>query len=195
MLIIYLLCFLLVCLTAIGALPAELRSLMSDNCRNSRGRLKPRYVAREMLSLARFYSQTFFAASLIACVVLITAVLIDDYIKLDIIARALEKFEPDAAAWEANLKAGPNSVTSQFTQHHVMQGGTQASAKALMLMLWRLVPLATVLIVAGMLLCLRLMSQSFNRAFRDLVRKESSRNLRRIRRRYLQNTAQSQRPD
>ncbi|WP_372898412.1 hypothetical protein [Stieleria sp.] len=195
MLGIYLLCLFLICLTAIIALPAEVRSLMSDNCRNSRGRLKPRYVAREMLSLARFYAQTLFAASLIACVALIAAVFIDDYIKLDIIAKAVGKFEPDAAAWEASLKAGPKSVTSQFTQHHMMQGGTRASARTLMLTLWRLVPLATVLIFAALLLCMRLMSQSFNRAIRDLVREESARDLRRIRRRYLQNTAQSQLPN
>ncbi|QDV46043.1 hypothetical protein Enr13x_59470 [Stieleria neptunia] len=194
MLIVYLLCFCLVSLTAFSALPAEVRSLILDNCRNSQGRLRPRYVAREMLSVARFYAQMLFAASLVACVVLIAAVWIDDYIKLQLIAEALEKFEPDAAAWEENLKAGPNSVSSQFTQHHMMQGGTQAGAKMLMWTLWRLVPVATVLVFAGMLLYLRLMSQSFNRALRDLVREESARDLRRIRRRYLQNTAQSQRP-
>lgn len=191
-LIINVFCLILIFAVAYGCLPAEVRVVIHENCLNSSGKLKPRYVAREVWSVTEFYAQTLFAALLLACLGIAAIMMVDSYVNLGIIESAILQFDWDIETWRRNLTSAPGNVKEDFTNLHLAQGGTRQSAHDLMVVLWGMVPIACAVCFVAVLTTLRLLSKGYNNALRQLVREEDGRSLRRIKSRYLRSTEEFQ---
>ena len=189
--VVYLFCFVTFVIVAYLGLPPEIRELIDENCRNSHGRLKARYVIKEGFSVMRFYAQTLFAAFLIACVGLIVVALVDELIEVEIIVSVLERADLDPEQWRKNVTTGPNSPKEQVTGLVIKNGGTKADARQLMLFAWSAMPIVLVLSFACLIPMMQLTSKSYQNACRDMRDGEASRNLRRMRQRYLRDSAQA----
>lgn len=191
LLLLYPLCLVLLCVTGYVAIPADVRALIGENCRNSKGRLTPKYVFGELKSVAGFFAQTLFAATIVAVLCLIALVMVDDYLNLEIVGKAVGVADVDPEVWKENLASKPSSIRDEFTRYHVGQGGTKESAQNLMRFLWYAIPIAVAATFIGLVLCLRMTSRSYNTAIQQLVENEVRLDRRRASSRYLRHTAQS----
>ncbi|QDT11818.1 hypothetical protein K239x_38180 [Planctomycetes bacterium K23_9] len=178
-------------LIAVIAIPADIRALIQENCKNSKGRYRMRYAWRELKSLAGLYAQILFVASMLAFTVGFGLIVLDRYVKLEIIGSAFAQADWSWGQWEENLRSGPNNVEKEFTQQHVAQGGTKDSAVMIMKFLWKAVPVLMLVCFAMLMLSVRLTSKVFNNALQLLVKTEVERNRRRTQRRYLRSTSHS----
>lgn len=185
-------CLLLLIPIAICAIPGDIRALIAENCRNSNGQIRPRYVLGECVAVAKFYGQFLFAAFLLACLGLFLLTIVDGYIKLNIVKSAVVQTHWDPDQMLENLTSHPHNVKNEFTNYHLTQGGTKESARSTMFFLWSMLPVAVVVSFACLLLGLNLISNSYNEAVKSLVKDEMARDMRRIRRRYLRSTVQGQ---
>lgn len=189
LLTVYGFCFVLMILVAIVAIPSDVRALILENCKNSSGKFRTRYIVKELGSLSRFYGEMLFAAGMLAIVLTFGLIVLDDYVKLDIIHNAAMQASLDFNEWEQNLRSSPNNVEQQFTRYHLSQGGDVDSARRLMRFLWGIVPIMLLLSFTGLLASMRLSSRVFNHALKSLVDDEVRRNRRRIKQRYLRSTS------
>ncbi|QDT08045.1 hypothetical protein K227x_64750 [Rubripirellula lacrimiformis] len=178
-------CFALMVLVGIVAIPLDVRELIVENCKNSRGRFRRRYVVKEAVSLAQFYGQVLLIAGIFAMVLLSGLVILDGYIKLDIIVSVAEQADWDLVQMEDNLRSSPNNVEREFRKDHIAEGGTKESARSTMLFLWTALPVILLLSFVGMLTAMRFSSDVFDHALKSLASDELERNRRRIRQRYL----------
>lgn len=188
----YLVCLVSAVLTAFCAIPADLRAAIGRNCLGSNGRIKLRYLIREMSAVGGFFGQLLFGAILLGFLALYVLVIIDEYcFSLNLFAKAASQAEWDSEAWERNLRSSPNNVEAEFLGAHIRDGGTKESARQTMGILWSLVPAVFAFCFAVLVVLLRFASTSYHNALQHLARQESDRDLRRIKRRYLSSTAQS----
>lgn len=186
---IYGCCFALMILLAIAAIPSELRTLILENCKNSEGRFRLRYVAKELVSVSRFYGEMFFFTGIFAIVLSFGLIVLDSVVEFEIIQSAVEQADWDLGEWEKNLRSSPSNVERQFTHFHISQGGTEESARAIMIFLWRGLPLMFLISFGVMLLMVCLSTNVFSHSLKLLVKNETVRNRRRIRERYLRSTS------
>ncbi|TWU32175.1 hypothetical protein [Novipirellula artificiosorum] len=182
-------CFALMIILAIVAMPSDVRALILENCKCSKGRFRLRYVTKELGSVSRFYGELLFTAAILAIVVGFGLIVLDSVVKTEIIHSAVKQADWDLSKWEKDLRSFPNNVEHKFTQHHISQGGTKESARSIMIFLWRGLPVIMLLCFVAVLLTMRMSSRVFTRALESLVTDETLRNRRRTKQRYLRSTS------
>lgn len=186
---LYVCCFALMILVGIIAVPSDVRMLILENCKNSKGQFRGRYVAREAVAISRFYGQLLFTAAIIAVVLIFGLIVLDNYVTLDIVSKAVQQADWDFGKWEESLRSSPSNIQREFEQFHVSQGGSKESARDIMIFLWKGLPIMILFCFVGLLLSMRLSSKVFDNALQTLIAKEVERNRRRIQRRYLRSTS------
>ena len=88
-------CLSIITLIALIAIPADVRSMMADNCRGSKGQIKIRYVCRELRALASFYLGLLVVALLTGlCVFLGIGYLAENTIVLEELFGAVDSDKP-----------------------------------------------------------------------------------------------------
>ncbi|NND99778.1 MAG: hypothetical protein HKN47_20860 [Pirellulaceae bacterium] len=179
-------CLIVLGVLAYVAIPPDVRAMLAENCRDRRGRWKPKYFVRELRAVASFYSRLVFLAAILGIVLMFGLVMVDSYvIPIGIAQSALESVDPDPNVWKENLTTGSDNAKKEFVQWHLASGGSKADAVAISRFLWRTFSVATVASFLLLVTGLRLTSKSYNTAFQDLVQGATDRDLRRIRQRYL----------
>lgn len=186
---LYGICFASMFVLAIVAIPSDLRTLILENCKNSKGRYRLRYVAKEFVSVSRFYGEMLFYTGILAIILSFGLIVIDSFFKVEIIQGVAEQADWDLNRWEKNLRSSPKNVERQFTHFHISQGGNKESARAIMIFLWRGLPLMFLFCFATMLLIANLSANVFSHSMQSLVKSETARNRRRIQERYLRSTS------
>ncbi|MGB7343079.1 MAG: hypothetical protein WBD20_02605 [Pirellulaceae bacterium] len=186
---LYVCCFALMILVGIIAVPSDVRMLILENCKNSKGQFRGRYVAREAVAISRFYGQLLFTAAIIAVVLIFGLIVLDNYVTLDIVSKAVQQADWDFGKWEESLRSSPSNIQREFEQFHVSQGGSKESARDIMIFLWKGLPIMILFCFVGLLVSMRLSSKVFDNALQTLIAKEVERNRRRIQRRYLRSTS------
>lgn len=189
--VLYLVSGALIISVAFVGIPADVRKLIGENCRRGNGRIRLRYVTREIRSVLGFYMQTFFASLLLASGLLSVVLLVDAYlIPMELVSRSLAMIDADPDVWKENL--AESAVPQKFENFFVNNGGSSQGVRNVMLFLWYLFPVAAVASFIVFVAGLRMTSQSYQRALDELVRKETALNRRRIARRYLGRTKRAE---
>lgn len=186
---LYGICFASMILLAIVAIPSDLRILILENCKNSKGRYRLRYIAKELVSVSHFYGEMLYYSGILAIILSFGLIVIDSFFKIEIIQSVAEQADWDLNRWEKNLRSSPKNVERQFTHFHISQGGNENSAREIMIFLWRGLPLIFLFCFATLLLIASLSANVFNHSLHSLVQVETKRNRRRIRERYLRSTS------
>lgn len=186
---IYVICFAAAIVLATVALPSDVRELILENCKNSRGQIRWRYAKKELRSLARFYGKLFMTTATFAAVLGLGLLAVDHSLNLEILQTAIAEADWDIKKWERNLRKGPDSVENQFTHHHISQGGSEESARHIMIFLWRGLPVFLLLCFVAVIAAWRFSSGVFNHSLELLIQDETERNRRRIQSRYHRSTS------
>ncbi|WP_253159933.1 hypothetical protein [Stieleria tagensis] len=142
-----------------------------------------------MASVSRFYGEMLFITAIFAIAFSFGLIVLDNYVNLEIIQSAIEQADWDLDKWEKNLRSSPSNVKQRFTQFHVSQGGTDESARNIMILLWNGLPVILLICFVAVLLTWRLSSSVFSHSLKSLVEVETARNRRRIQERYLRSTS------
>ncbi|MFK8115099.1 MAG: hypothetical protein AB8B91_23055, partial [Rubripirellula sp.] len=185
--------FSLLMIVAVGfyAIPSDVRSLIGQNCRNSRGRWKFKYFFRELVAVGNFYGPFLLAGALLGAVFLFLAGLVDEYvIPLDMVHTAVDNADLNVEQWKANLLGGVDSVQQRHQRWLLVNGSTKEAAVRLQRTLWLSIPIVVSLGFITLIMGFSAMSSRFQLAMEELVAREADRDRRRIAEEYLRNTAQ-----
>ena len=190
--IIYVLLLVFVVGVAYVGIPADVRTTINENCRDSGGRLKLRYVASEARAVLAFYAQILVVATLLTFVLIVAVLMVDSYVfPLNWVKDAAEVAHVDADVGKDDLDS--TNAKKNDNKLDLGPGGPWANARDSMQFLWHAIPFAVMLGFVVLVLTLRLTSQGYNNALSDIVTTEVARSRRRLTRHYLDSTAQTKR--
>lgn len=170
----------------IVGIPKDVRKLIGENCRTSRGRIRFKYVYRELRAVVGFYSWFLFTGAVVGLLVLYLLTLIDErVVPMRVVTSAAERVERDPSNWSENLKNGLGNPKQEHRAWLISKGLRPSDARDFQLTIWELVPIAIV-VGFGLLIVLgRFTFAGYSIALEEFVSKEVERDRRRTTARYL----------
>ncbi len=184
-------CLLMVGTVAYIAIPADVRTMLAENCRGSSGRLKWRYCYVEMRAVGQFYFGVFFFAIVLAAFSALLLILVDEYlIPLELLHSAVTVADLNPEVWKENLTASASELSKQHENWYVAIGGSPQDVTDFQRFLWYAFPIALLLSFAGSVLCMKLTAKGYQAALDQLINDCVLRDRQRITERYLRDSRQ-----
>ncbi|MCC9603683.1 hypothetical protein LOC67_24300 [Stieleria sp. JC731] len=172
-----------------SVLPPEVWSSIRSNCCDSKGRIRLSYLARETRAISSLFADLLIFSLVIVAIGTVPLYAINRVIPLPLAVDAASHASLDAQQWKRELTRKPRSIRRQFETYHLKEGGTKESALRTMKTLWAVAPAAIAICFICLVLTLKVFSTAFNSAVQRFANKTFECETRRIRRRYLRDSA------
>lgn len=190
--LVFLLTVAAIAAVALVALPSDVRELLAENCRGRKGQIKFKYVLREANALAEFYAGFLFFGAIVAVLICVAALAVDEYlIPIDLAKSAMKNVSLDPATTKTNLIA--SGIPTDHENWVRANGGSVAEAQTLQYLLWYGFPIALVLSFASIAFSMRFMSSHYDKALEELVKGGVNRDRARLTHHYLRDTQHARR--